>query len=89
MLRQSRSYEIYEAVLDRGVTTPEEFSSYLRERRPQADGCRSPARVAGRPFVGGPPADQGGLDRELEGGSSSRTVASSASASQRARNRGL
>jgi hypothetical protein len=28
-----RSYEIYEAVLDHGVTTPEEFSSYLRERR--------------------------------------------------------
>ena len=30
-----RSYEIYEAVLDHGVTTPDEFSSYLRERRPQ------------------------------------------------------
>ena len=27
-----RSYDIYEAVLDHGVTTPEEFSTYLRER---------------------------------------------------------
>ncbi|MDP9481676.1 MAG: hypothetical protein M3P84_00455 [Chloroflexota bacterium] len=27
-----RSYEIYEAVLDHGVTSPEEFSAYLRER---------------------------------------------------------
>lgn len=26
------SYDIYEAVLDHGVTTPQEFSSYLRER---------------------------------------------------------
>ncbi|MEO8229733.1 MAG: hypothetical protein ABI628_08220 [Chloroflexota bacterium] len=31
-----RSYEIYEAVLDHGVRTPEEFSSYLRKRRPQS-----------------------------------------------------
>lgn len=29
-----RSYEIYEAVLDHGVTSPEEFSAYLRTRRP-------------------------------------------------------
>lgn len=29
---QVRSYDVYEAVLDHGVTTPEEFSAYLRER---------------------------------------------------------
>jgi hypothetical protein len=37
-----RGYDIYEAVLDHGVTTPEEFGSYLKERRPwssSACGC--------------------------------------------------
>lgn len=29
---QVRSYDIYEAVLDHGVTTPNEFRAYLRER---------------------------------------------------------
>jgi hypothetical protein len=31
------SYEIYEAVLDRGVRTPAEFERYLAERRPDGD----------------------------------------------------